>query len=190
MGFVMRVKIIIAGIILIIAAVLLFSINYHTSRYDSIIRQTSAQDGLDFYLIKAIIFEESWFRSKIKGPAGEIGLMQITKAAAADFAMHKGFYSLDSERLCDPRLNVEIGCWYLHKSLERYKKTPYPVLYALLRYNAGESRADNWLRIAMNNPPPANISMETYYLSVVDFPRTRAYVQRILRRSKTHNYWY
>jgi soluble lytic murein transglycosylase len=111
-------------------------------------------------------------------------------AAANDFTAKKRFPALYLERLAEPELNVEIGCWYLRQSLDRYKHTPTPVLFALLRYNAGEMRADSWLHAALSNPVPPGLSAERYYLSVVDFPKTRAYAGRILERSRSHNFWF
>jgi len=186
----MRGVIIYVGIAILILATALGCLHYHTSRYDPIIRQAATRNGVDFYLVKALIYEESWFRSGIRGPAGEIGLMQITKAAASDFASQKGFPPMYEGDLLDPRLNIEIGCWYLGRSIEHYKNSPQPMLFALLRYNAGESRADNWLRIALSDPPHAGVSMESHYLSLVDFPKTRAYARRILERSRARNFWY
>ncbi len=175
---------------LLIAAILAGWLIHRSSRYDFIISQAAARNGVDFYLVKALIYEESWFRPEIQGPAGELGLMQITRAAASDFAANKGFYELRDGQLIEPELNVEIGCWYLKRSLDHYRNSPQPVLFALLRYNAGESRADNWLKIALAAPPPPGAARENYYLSLVDFPKTRAYVQRILDRSRNRNYLY
>jgi soluble lytic murein transglycosylase len=186
----MRGIIITAGTGLLVLTAALGWLHYHTSRYDFIISQAAARNGVDFYLVKALIYEESWFRPEIRGPAGEFGLMQITRAAASDFVSKKGFPSLYNGRLVEPELNVEIGCWYLRRSLERYRNSPQPELFALLRYNAGESRADNWLRIALSTPPPAGTSKENHYLSTVDFPKTRAYARRILERFRTRNFWY
>ncbi len=186
----MRRTIILIGIGLLLLAVAVSWLHRHTSRYDYFISQAAARNGLDFNLVKALIYEESWFRPEIRGLAGEVGLMQITPAAAADFTSKKGFPTLYSERLAEPELNIEIGCWYLRQSLERYKNSPHATLFALLRYNAGESRADQWLRQALSTPAPAGISKEAYYLSLVDFPKTRVYARRILERSRTRNFWY
>ena len=186
----MRRIVIVFGIIFIVASVSLSWLHHHTSRYDYIISQAAARNGLDFHLVKALIYEESWFRPGIRGSAGELGLMQITAAAASDFTTYKGFPPLNESQRMEPALNVEIGCWYLRRSIERYKDSPQPILFALLRYNAGEKRADNWLKLALSAPPQEGISREDRCLSVVDFPKTRAYARRILERAKTHNYWY
>ncbi len=184
----MRRRMIAAAICLAIAALALFWLHIRASRYDYIISQAAARNGVDFYLAKALVYEESWFRSQIRGSAGELGLMQITKAAALDFSKFKGFPTLHESQLLEPELNVEIGCWYLKRSLDRYKHSPHPELFALLRYNAGESRADNWLRLALAFPAPSGGLTETHCLSHVDFPKTRAYVRRILKRSQSRNF--
>ena len=186
----MRRATILSGIALPIAIAAFGWWIHHTTRYDYIISQAAARNGVDFYLVKALIYEESWFRPDIHGAAGESGLMQITRAAATDFASQKGFPPFYEARLIEPDLNVEIGCWYLKRSIERYRNSPHPILFALLRYNAGESRADAWLKLALTTPPSAGLLREDRYLSVVDFPKTRAYARRILQRFRTRNFMY
>lgn len=165
-------------------------LQFHTTRYDHIIDQASAQNGVNFYLIKALVFQESWFRPDIRGGSGELGLMQVSMAAASDFCTRKGFLPFYEERLLEPELNVEIGCWYLRQSIDRYKNTPAPELFALLRYNAGQARADAWVKQALSSSVPPGISPERYYLSLVDIPKTREYVRSILQRSRTHQFWF
>ena len=185
-----RSTIMFAGVALLALAVAGAWLHYQTTRYDEIILQAAVRNGVDFYLVKAIVSEESWFRPNIRGSAGEIGLMQVTRAAAADFAAKKGLPPFYDERLLEPELNLEIGCWYLRQSLERYKNSPAPQLFALLRYNAGAARADNWLQSATSKPVPAGIIRERFYLSLVDLPKTREYVQSVLQRSRSHNFWF
>ncbi len=162
----------------------------HTTRYDFIISQAAARQNVDFYLVKALIFEESWFWPDIRGSSGEIGLMQISKGAAADFVAKRGFTPFYEARLLESELNVEIGAWYLRQSLDRYKDSPDPQVFALLRYNAGAVRADAWLRAAISKPAPSGMSPERYYLSLVDLTKTREYVRRILNRSRSQNFWF
>jgi soluble lytic murein transglycosylase len=177
-----------AGVFIFVLATATGWLEHRASRYDYIISQAAARNGVDFYLAKALIYEESWFRPDIRGSAGELGLMQITRAAASDFATSKGFPDFYDGQLLEPELNVEVGCWYLSRSLEHYRDSPQPVLFALLRYNAGEARADTWLRAAMSAPPHPGVSPENYYLSLVDFPKTRAYARRILQRLRSRNF--
>lgn len=161
-----------------------------TTRFDYNIMQAAARNGLDFHLVKAVVFEESWFDPNIRGSAGEIGLMQITLAAAKDFCDRKGFPALTERRLYEPDLNLEVGCWYLRQALDRFRNSPTPELFALLRYNAGEARAVRWLEQALSKPPPAGVDPEQYYLSLVDFPATREYARHIVTRRRSHNFWF
>ena len=177
------------GSMVLLAAAVLW-LNALTSRYDEIIARTAANYDVDFNLVKALIYEESWFRADIRGAAGELGLMQVTRGAAADFSAHHASPPVSETGLLEPRLNIEIGCWYLKQSLERYRNSPAPTLFALLRYNAGEARADQWLRLAREKPIPAGITPEQHYMSFVDFPKTREYARRILRRASSRNYWF
>jgi soluble lytic murein transglycosylase len=186
----MRGRIIGVSLMLLVLALPVAWLHRHITRYDYIIGQAAARNGVDFYLVKALIFEESWFRPTIRGQMGETGLMQVSKAAAADFAAKKGFPAFYEARLLEPELNVEVGCWYLRQSLDRYENAPEPMLFALLRYNAGAVRADGWLRQAQSKPVPEGMSAERYYLSLVDLPKTREYVRRILQRWRSHNYWF
>ena len=176
----------------ILALVITISaLHYRTARYDDFIAQSASHYDLDFFLVKAIIYEESWFRPSIHGSAGELGLMQITRRAAIDYTSRNGFPPLqDEDRLLEPRTNIEIGSWYLKQSLEKYRNSPAPELFALLRYNAGEAKADGWLKLALLNPAPPGADAEGHYLSLVTFPKTREYVRRILRRWRSHNYWF
>jgi soluble lytic murein transglycosylase len=186
----MRRITILLGIVILILISGLGWLRHHTSRYDLLISQASARNSVDSYLIKALVYEESWFWPNVRGQAGDMGLMQITRAAASDFATHKGFPQFQDDRFIEPELNVEIGCWYLKQSLNRYKNSPQPILFALLRYNAGETRADHWMKKGMSLPRPAGISIEDHFLAQVDFPKTRAYVQRILKRYRSRNFWF
>ena len=178
------------GLMLLIFAAAAGWFHYRTTRYDDVIDQAAARNSVNFYLVKALVFQESWFRPDIRGASGELGLMQVSMGAANDFCARKGFLPFYEERLLEPELNLEVGCWYLRQSIDRYKNTPAPELFALLRYNAGQARADAWVKQALFNPVPSGISPERYYLSLVDIPRTREYVRTILERSQTHQFWF
>jgi soluble lytic murein transglycosylase len=186
----MRRVTLLLGTVLFGIAALLAWIHLRTSRYDEMIDNTAARHGLEFHLVKSLVYEESWFRPEIRGSSGEIGLMQVSMGAATDFCTRKGFVPFFEDRLLEPELNLEVGCWYLRQSLDRYKNTPAPTLFALLRYNAGQTRSDAWLKEAMAKPVPSGILPERYFLSLVDLPKTRDYARRILQRSRNQNYWF
>ena len=147
-------------------------------RYDDLIRQVGAKYGVDPMLIKAVIWRESSFRPDKKGHNGERGLMQVTEAAASDWARQNkrpGFVPTD---LFTPRVNVEVGAWYLKKALDRYAGKDDPVTFALAQYNAGKSRVDKWLG-ATNQGSSATAGD---LRDTISFPGTRGYVDAIIDR--------
>ena len=178
------------GLVVLALATAVGWLHQHIARFDDPIMLSAARNNVDFYLVKALIFEESWFRPDVHGTAGELGLMQITKAAAADYAARHWLPPFNEQHLCEPELNIEIGCWYLRQSLDRYTESPDPVVFALLRYNAGAARADQWLQKALAKPAPVGVLPERYYLSLVDIPKTREYVHHILQHYRSRNFLY
>jgi soluble lytic murein transglycosylase len=75
------------------------------------------------------------------------------------------------DELFDPLVNLDLGCRYLRRMLDRYGD----VRLALMAYNAGPGRVDQWLAA---EPDPARV------LRHHAFGETRAYVLRILERTR------
>ncbi len=137
------------------------------------IHRSAARHGLPPELVRALIFQESRFDPFARGRKGEIGLMQvIPSSAVADWARaHKAPEPAAAE-LFEPRLNIEIGCWYLGRALRRWSGYRHRIELALAHYNAGESRAKRW--------KPEKRDGEV--LSRISIPGTRDYVKRIMKR--------
>jgi soluble lytic murein transglycosylase len=149
---------------------------YH--RFDALIRQVGAQYGVDPMLIKAVVWRESGFRPGKVGTKGERGLMQVTEAAASDWARQtkrSGFVPTD---LFTPLTNLETGTWYLKKALQRYAGKDDPATFALAEYNAGKSHVDKWVDNT-NQGAGANAGD---LRDSISFPGTREYVDIILDR--------
>jgi soluble lytic murein transglycosylase len=171
------------GIFLSLAGVTAF-VHWRTVRFDAIIAKYSVEYHLDFHLVKAIIWEESGFRPAARGNSGEFGLMQIMPYVGQEFwSKHRRPEPYDAEMLLEPDHNIEVGCWYLRDSLELYRHLSDPLPYALARYNAGQSRVSRWLNLQESKS-------EADFLDVVDFPKTREYVRRILRRAEKRSNFY
>src|SRR5216683_120586 len=95
--------------------------------------QLGAQEGtLPPGLIQAIIKQESGGKSKAHGAKGEVGLMQIMPATAAQFGV-------TPDQLADPAVNQRVGTQYLQSLVKRYKGN---IPMALAAYNAGPGNID------------------------------------------------
>lgn len=163
-------------------------LQWRTTRYDSVIDEAATRYSLPFHLVKSLIFEESWFEPRAIGKADERGLMQVTPAVGQEYARLKKLEGYSVDLLFDPYWNLEIGCWYLRTSLDKYKDRPDPLPVALARYNAGASRVARWERQGdESNAPPKDPFVEQ-----IGFSSTKQYVENIIRRAKKERnfYWF
>ena len=109
------------------------------------IREAAHKYGLDSRLVRAVIYQESRFRPGTVGRAGEIGLMQIMPdQAVRDWARANHVPEPDRAVLFSPRLNLEIGCWFLSDGMRRFREYREATELALARDTAGLSRAMAW----------------------------------------------
>lgn len=150
---------------------------YREHSQDKVIRAAAARYGMDPALVKAVVWRESHFNPKVRGRAGEIGLMQIRKEAAQEWATAErvGFFS--HEHLFDPGKNTMAGTWYLRKLMSRYNKTDNPLAYGLADYNAGRTYVLRWLKgkeFAATN--------SAAFIEQIEFPSTREYVKSVMKR--------
>lgn len=151
-------------------------------RFDPYILAASERYHIDPALVKAVIWRESRFRPMAHGGAGEIGLMQVNRLAAQEWAEASNLKSFRHRELYDPEKNTLAGAWYLAKLLKRYQQTDDPVPYALADYNAGRSNVLRWAK-------GAAARQSRTFMAQIDFPATRDYVYAIIKRYhyyKTH----
>ena len=141
--------------------------SYREHSQDKLILAAAARYGMDPALIKAVVWRESRFNPKVRGRAGEIGLMQIRADAAKEWAAAEKISFFSHQQLFDPGKNTMAGTWYLRKLLGRYSKTDNPLPYGLADYNAGRAHVLKWLR---GNEGAATNSR--IFLEQIDFPGT------------------
>ena len=173
---------IVLGILLVAVIVVGFA-HWRTIRYDPLIEKYSAKYRVDFYLVKALIHEESRFNPKVIGPKGELGLMQIMPGVGQEFWERTTRAPYDPGRLLTPEHNIEVGCWYLRESFDMYRDSKDTLICGLARYNAGQTRVARWISA---KDPNARL------IDSIDFPSTRDYVTRVVsraRRKSQNNLW-
>lgn len=145
--------------------------------YDKFIMHAGTKNNIDPALIKALIWRESRFNHIALGEKGEVGLMQIMpgeRAAAADWAIAHCRLIPSEEELFNPELNIEVGAWYLARALNRYRGYRDAIALALCEYNAGPSRAEEWV------PDPDTPDESVFEL--ISISSTKKYVRDILNK--------
>lgn len=104
--------------------------------YDQLIRQSSAQYGVDPDLIHAVIQTESGYKSDAMSHSGAKGLMQLMDTTAASLGVKNSY---------DPQENINGGTKFLGLLLQKYDGNER---VALAAYNAGPGRID---RLGISN---------------------------------------
>jgi soluble lytic murein transglycosylase len=132
---------------------------WYPLRYEQIVKGHAAHYRLEPALLAAVIYQESKFHADVKSSSGAIGLMQLLPSTAQGIALHTGGNRFVVSDLYNPEINVRYGAWYLRHLLNRY----HDERTALAAYNAGQKNVDAWRRRGDG----------------IEFPETRAYVDRI-----------
>lgn len=146
--------------------------------YDGLIVDASKKHGVDPMLVKAIVWRESRFSPNKRGSSGERGLMQVGEAAARDWAKAEKIETFVPTDLFDPYNNLQAGTWYIRQALDHWKTQDDPIPFALAEYNAGRTRVERW--VAQTKAGEKTSAAE--FLSVMDFPSTRQYIEDITER--------
>ncbi len=147
-------------------------------QYDALIGDVARRQGLDPWLIKAIVWRESAFQPDMVGTSGERGLMQVGEGAAQDWARLEKIETFVPTDLFDPKTNIEVGSWYFRKALERSKQRDNAIPFALAEYNAGRVRLDRWISESGRGAEATGRDL----INAIDFPTTRKYVESIMAR--------
>lgn len=122
-----------------------------------IVAAASAAHEVEPALINAVIWVESKFNPKAKGPSGSQGLMQLMPKTAGYMAK-----LLERQRRSyDPDFNIHAGTLLLRRQLDKFDGDE---AHALAAYNRGAGVVKGWIRDG--EPIPE---------------RTQSYVDRVLR---------
>ena len=146
--------------------------------YWDLIQKYSAQNGLDPFIVAALMCQESTFVANIRSPAKAVGLMQLEAATARQYAKRLSI-PFSSKVLTNPELSIRIGTAYLADQLREFG-TLYRVLAA---YNAGDGRVRRWVSERPGLP-------QDEFIDDIPFYETQGYVRRILATAEDYRRLY
>lgn len=163
---------VLALLLLITTTVILtpyFERRIYKLEYPDEIKRYSDKYSLDPYFVSAVIHCESSNRNVAVSEKGAIGLMQLMPDTGKWIYEKIYDVELDSlDRLREPALNIELGCWYLNQLINKYESREL----ALMAYNAGPGNVDKWLA--------SGKVTKTSQIEDIPFAQTGSYVKKVL----------
>jgi soluble lytic murein transglycosylase len=148
--------------------------------YREQLEKFAKQNGLDPFLMAALIRQESEFNPKIVSPANARGLTQILPSTGRELSRRLKIKSYTTSQLFQPAVNLQLGSFYL-KSIADGLGGRWEV--ALAAYNAGLSRAHAWMSWGEFREPAE-------FIETVPFTETRNYIQTVLRNAELYRRLY
>jgi len=138
--------------------------------FRGLIEDEARRQGLDPYLLAALIRQESAFRPQVVSHAGAYGLMQLMPPTARQLAQRLGI-EWDRRLLVVADANLHLGAVHFSNLLERYGGAVEPALAA---YNAGATPVRRWLRNPDSDDP-------VRFIAQISYPETQGYLRTVTR---------
>ncbi len=139
-----------------------------SAKYDQMVVESAARNGIDPKLMFAVMKQESGFNPRARSYKGATGLMQLMPGTARRFGVANIF---------DPAQNIEGGARYLRFLLDMFDGD---VKLALAGYNAGENAV-----VGAGYKVPRYRETQAYVRSIsAKYGSTNASVQKIAQRGE------
>src|SRR6187455_910090 len=118
----------------------------NVAKFQPLVTRNARDNGLDPYLVQAVIAVESGYDPGAVSEKGAVGLMQVMPATGERYGVKGDAKRSVADKLKEPSINVRVGTRYLKDLMERFDEDLKLVLAA---YNAGEGVVDRY-----NGIPP------------------------------------
>jgi soluble lytic murein transglycosylase len=148
--------------------------------YRNTIEQDSRNQGLDPFLVAALIRQESEFNAGVISSANAYGLMQVLPATGRALARKVRIRRFSTRQLLTPERNIQLGTMFFHNLLNSADGEPE---MALASYNAGPGRLAQWKNWGPYREPAE-------FVETVPFHETRAYIQIVMRNADVYRRLY
>ena len=142
-----------------------------------IFRRTSHVTDIPLSVLLAFARQESLFDRFARSSADARGVMQMLHSTARLAARRGGLPSPSLAQLFDPSINIPLGGYHIAWLLRRYHQA---LPLAAAAYNAGEGRADRWMKGAQGWPMDA-------WIESIPFRETRNYVKNVLAFNQVYS---
>lgn len=156
-----------------------YIIGAHPLKYQTYVEKYSAQNGIDKYLVYAVIKTESGFKPDALSNVGARGLMQIMEDTFDWIKYKRGDDGAVYYDMYNAQKNIDYGCWLLGYLYEEFGT----IEAVAAAYHAGRGTVNEWLSDARYSP-------DGVHLEVIPTPDTAHYVDKITNALKTYKKLY
>lgn len=129
-----------------------------------------APEGVDPYLVAAVMREESSYNPRAVSVTGALGLMQIMPSTGRFVARELGQADFEPRELLNPETNIRMGSWYLGYLAKKFNKD---IVLTIAGYNAGPGAVRRWVETL---PPEFDEFIES-----IPYTETRNYAKKVLK---------
>jgi soluble lytic murein transglycosylase len=143
------------------------------------LKKFSSSNGLDPYLVAALIRQESEFNPSAVSRANAVGLMQLLPKVGKSVAKQEKLKHFSTTQLFTPAVNLQLGTRYFRSMVDKFGGFEY----ALAAYNAGVDRVQDW-------QGQGKYRDVQEFVESIPFTETREYVQAILRNANVYRQLY
>ncbi len=143
----------------------------YPTKYSEYVEKYSEENGIDKYLVYAIIKAESNFNPNVKSSADARGLMQLMEETAIERSNVIDNEDVQTYDLYDPETNIKLGTSYFAYLLGLYDDN---MVLAIIAYNAGLGNVEQWIKDGVIKADGSDIEN-------IPYKETENYVRKILR---------
>jgi len=136
--------------------------------YWDLVSQAAARNGLDPYLVLALIHQESLFNPNARSVSDARGLMQLLPSTAGKWAPDAGVAASPLD-LYEPSLSLRIGTAYLRGLMGMFGGDAFKAVAA---YNGGEHAAAGWVAKFPGD--------DDQWVENIGYRETRDYVKKVI----------
>ena len=143
----------------------------YPTKYSEFVEKYAEENGIDKYLVYAIIKAESNFDPNVTSSSDARGLMQLMEETAVERSNIIDDTTVETYDLYDPETNIRLGTSYFSYLLGIYDGN---TVLALIAYNAGLGNVQQWIQDGIIKSDGSDIEN-------IPYKETSNYVRKILR---------
>ena len=148
--------------------------------YRALLEKYARANGLDPFLVAALIRQESEFNPQAISSSKAVGLMQVMPSSGRELARKAKLRGFRPAMLTQPETNIRLGTFYFRRLLDSCGGR---VEDALASYNAGHSRVVLWRGWG-------HFEEASEFVETIPFAQTRDYVQIVQRNAELYRWLY